>query len=334
MKTLYEYATEMMTVSIEKYLELARISNGFSLLTNIDVSTIDNREMLLSGKSLEVKEESPQSIYQNLERVKSIEFDVEKGVSYFVYKRAREYIIELVAEAREITKNYSKISAIEIKERPYLLPIWQAALSISSKSNLKAIFGSASDHNISKPSSEKIADYANDFFLRNKITDIQIIERVERTLEGIVRDLVGRLLLESVVRNALEKTGVPFLDESQYSGIDGVIYKIRADFVIPNEKNPLAFIEVRKSSSRHASLYAKDKMFSAINWKGKHKKILGIIVTEGEWTNESLITMSKVFDYVVPLASSEMLAQNIKKYLDGDNSILKWIINFSITPNK
>jgi len=75
-------------------------------------------------------------------------------------------------------------------------------------------------------------------------------------------------------------------------------------------------------------------MFSAINWKGKHKKILGIIVTEGEWTNESLITMSKVFDYVVPLASSEMLAQNIKKYLDGDNSILKWIINFSITPNK
>jgi len=53
-----------------------------------------------------------------------------------------------------------------------------------------------------------------DFFLRNKITDIQIIERVERTLEGIVRDLVGRLLLESVVRNALEKTGVPFLDES------------------------------------------------------------------------------------------------------------------------
>ncbi|MHC5615341.1 MAG: hypothetical protein ACYTXA_31335 [Nostoc sp.] len=55
--------------------------------------------------------------------------------------------------------------------------------------------------------------------------------------------------------------------ESEYKTLRGVIYDFRADFVIPDAQNPLAFIEVRKSSSRHASLYAKDKMFFAINWK-------------------------------------------------------------------
>ena len=95
----------------------------------------------------------------------------------------------------------------------------------------------------------------------------------------------------------------------------------------------MAFIEVRKSSSRHASLYAKDKMFSAINWKGKYKDMLGIVVAEGEWTNESLTTMSKVFDYVVPVSKSKELAENINKYLKGDKSILKWIIDFEIHQN-
>ena len=162
---------------------------------------------------------------------------------------------------------------------------------------MKAIFGSASDLNISGPSSVKIAQYANSYFSNNEISDIQIKERIERTLEGIVRDLVGRMLYEAIVKDALDNAGVPYLPEEAYSGIEGVVYKFRADFVIPNEKNPLAFIEVRKSSSRHASLYAKDKMFSAINWKGKHKKMLGIVVAE------------------------------------GDQSILKWIIDFEIHEN-
>jgi len=153
-------------------------------------------------------------------------------------------------------------------------------------------------------------------------------------LEGIIRDLVGRLLYEAVVKDALVTAGVPFKAEEEYNGIEGVVYKFRADFVIPDEKNPLAFIEVRKSSSRHASLYAKDKMFSAINWKGKYKNMLGIVVAEGEWTNESLVTMAKVFDYVVPVSKAKELSENINKYLNGDKSILKWIIDFEIRKNE
>jgi len=333
MKTLYEYATEVMSSSIEHYLKIASATSGFQNFTLELLSESDTRELVLSGKSLEVRELTPEECLQDLQRVTSVAFDVEKGVSFYVYKHTREYIQTLIKKAIELSNNFSSLKANDIKEHPYLLPIWQAALSISSKANLKAIFGTATDRVISKPSSEKIAEHANAFFPVNNVSAVQITERVERTLEGIIRDLVGRLLLESVVKNALDKAGVPYLTEAEYSGIDGVVYKFRADFVIPNEREPLAFIEVRKSSSRHASLYAKDKMFSAINWKGRHPNLLGIIVTEGDWTNESLVTMAKVFDYVVPLSNSEVLAQNIKKYIEGDKSILKWIINFSIQKN-
>ena len=152
------------------------------------------------------------------------------------------------------------------------------------------------------------------------------------TLEGSVRDLVGRVLLESVVASALDGAGVEYKREDEYSGIEGVIYKFRADFVIPNAENPLVFIEVRKSSSRHASLYAKDKMFSAINWKGHNRRLMAVLITEGPWTAQTLQVMSKVFDYVIPLNRSTEVAEVIARYVAGDRSQLKTLIHFSILP--
>ena len=101
--------------------------------------------------------------------------------------------------------------------------------------------------------------------------------------------------------------------------------------MIPDNKSLSVY---RGKNLAVATLHScQDKMFGSINWKGKHENLLGIIVTEGAWTNETLATMSKVFDYVVPLSDVETLAKNIKKYLEGDNSILKWIIHFSIDEN-
>ena len=334
MKTLYEFAKEKMQESIQHYFEIVDLTDNFTSFSEEHFKETYATQMILAGKSLEYNGLSAKQSLDEVQRVQAVKFDIEKGVSAYVYENSRDYIKTLINEAKNISCSFSHIDAQEIKKHSYLLPVWQAALNISSKSNLKAIFGTASDQGVSEPSSEKIAKYANDYFSKYEINEIQISERMERTLEGIIRDLVGRLLYEAIVKDALEEAGVPYKSEEEYSGIDGVIYKFRADFVIPDEKNPLAFIEVRKSSSRHASLYAKDKMFSAINWKGKHKKMLGIVVAEGEWTNEALITMAKVFDYVVPVSSAKELAQNIKKYLEGDKSILKWIINFDIKGNR
>ena len=144
--------------------------------------------------------------------------------------------------------------------------------------------------------------------------------------------LLVRVMLESIVERALKEAGVPYKREDEYSKLSGVIYDHRADFIVPDEKEPKAFIEVRKSSSRHASLYAKDKMFSAINWKGKHQDILAILVVDGEWTAETLKRMAGVFDYVVPLRHVNVLAITIEEYLAGDKTKLRWLIDFRVTP--
>jgi hypothetical protein len=95
----------------------------------------------------------------------------------------------------------------------------------------------------------------------------------------------------------------------------------------------MAFIEVRKSSSRHASLYAKDKMFSAIKWKGQHQECLGVLVIDGPWTVATLEILASVFDYVIPIGQVDQVAAKIREYLDGDKSVLQWLIQFRILRN-
>ena len=81
------------------------------------------------------------------------------------------------------------------------------------------------------------------------MTHDRLIQSIEPTLEGIVRDLVGKVLLEGIVASALEDAGIPYKRESEYGTLKGVVYSFQADFVIPDEHRPMAFVEVRKSSS-------------------------------------------------------------------------------------
>lgn len=219
-----------------------------------------------------------------------------------------------------------------IHRTPHLLPVYQRLLNATSKSRLKELVGSVNDNAISRPAAARIADILDASRPGRGLTISDLRLSVEPTLEGIVRDLVGRVLLESVVANALDMASVSYQRESEYSGIQGVIYSFRADFVVPDADQPLVFIEVRKSSSRHASLYAKDKMFSAINWKGHNKKLMAILVTEGPWTEQTLHVMTKVFDYVLPLKKAPQMAEIVAAYLQGDISKLKFLIDFSVQP--
>jgi len=189
-----------------------------------------------------------------------------------------------------------------------------------------------SDNAVSARASERLAEILNQRQPGRAIERSQLLQSIEPTLEGIVRDLVGRVLLESIVANALDDAGVLYKRESEYSSLSGVIYDFRADFVIPNEDNPKAFIEVRKSSTRHASLYAKDKMFSAINWKGKRKDLLAVLIVDGPWTSQTLRVMTKVFDYIIKVDRVSEAAKVIAAYVQGDNSKLRWLIDFTIHP--
>jgi hypothetical protein len=243
---------------------------------------------------------------------------------------------KLVEDAFNETENFNLVDAGWINKNPQYLPVMMHALGVFSKRELQKIVGkgTATDTGVSKPVAEKLSNLFSNIDTSTIPNKVQITERIKGATEGIVRDLVGRLLLEEFVAQALINKNVPFLREEEYRNIVGVVYDFRADFVVPNALEPKAFIEVRKSSAGHASLYAKDKMFSAINWKGKHQKCLGIVVVDGPWTQTTLEIMSRVFDYVIPVEKASDVAEKIKQYLDGDESVLRWLIQFRIDPNK
>jgi hypothetical protein len=320
---------------IKVYLQLTRDTNGFTSIQSRHVTAEAQRMIVLGGinSPLDPSKATAKEVVQEWQRTRAVAFDVEAAITRGVYIRLRSRTEQFINDLEKATRGFLNFDATYISKKPYLLPILQRLANISSKAELKKRIGSVSDNLVSASAAEKLAKILNDRAPGRVMTRPQLVQSVEPTLEGIVRDLVGRVLLESIVTDALDEAKVPYKRESQYAYIKGVVYNFRADFVIPNDRAPKAFIEVRKSSSRHASLYAKDKMFSAINWKGKNKDLLAVLVVDGPWTAETLRVMAKVFDYVMPLSTVPEVAKVIYAYLKGDRSKLRWLIHFSITAN-
>jgi hypothetical protein len=260
----------------------------------------------------------------------AIPFSIEHAATTVLYQRLQPFIDAMIETAYRETDGFRRATPAWIHENAHLLPVIMHAASTFSKQELNRLVGSVNDTGISRPASERLAQLVGAIDHEAIARPEQVRERMRATTEGIVRDLVGRLLLEQFVASSLQKAGVPYRRESEYESLAGVVYDFRADFVVPDESAPRAFLEVRKSSARHASLYAKDKMFSAINWKGRHRECLGILVVDGPWTASSLDVMARVFDYVVPISRAAEVAEAVRRYLDGDRSVLRWLIHFRI----
>lgn len=331
-KTLYQIADYEIREYIKVYLSIAKETIG---LTNIKPEHLEDlraQRIVSAGFGLPIQQTTPQNVYEEWQRRQAIAFDLETGITAGVYSNLRVVAESFYSQLFEATSGFRDFDSSFIAENPYLLPLLQHLSGIFSKSKLKETIGSASDNKISKPAAERLASLLAARVNPDTVEKGEILKRLESTLEGIVRDLVGRVLLESIVDVALRQRNLKFLREEQYKSIAGVVYDFRADFILPNEKVPKVFIEVRKSSSRHASLYAKDKMFSAINWKGKTPGLLGVLVIDGPWTGETLRVMADVFDYVVPIGRVDELVRNIEAYINGDETKLKWLIDFRINP--
>lgn len=332
--TLYQAASEEMHKCIESYLILSKATRGLSEVT--PEAIVDQRTLtiLLAGLGLAAGHAvtSADEACALWKRRQAVPFDAETAITAGVYLNIRIIGITFLDEVERSTEGFTNFRSEFIAANPHFLPILQHLSGVFSKAKLKELIGSVSDTGISKPASERLAKVLSERVDPAHVNKGEILQRLESTLEGIVRDLVGRVLLERIVEQALSEACVPFQREEEYGSLPGVVYDFRADFVLPNATNPKAFIEVRKSSSRHASLYAKDKMFSAINWKGKNRTLLAVLVVDGDWTGETLRVMANVFDYVVPIGRSGELAETIKSYLNGDTSKLKWLIEFRITP--
>ncbi len=332
--TLYSIAMEEMKNYIEVYLDLTRQTNSLTDIKVDNIQSIEQKIIILGGidSLLNPFNATSESVVQEWQRMRAIPFNLETAITKGVYIRLRSRSEQLLDQLDRATEGFTTFSPTYISATPYMLPILQRLANIPSKAQLKERIGSVSDNTISAPAAEKLAQILN---LRNfggSLNRAQVLQSIEPALEGIVRDLVGKVLLESVVANALDDAKIEYKRENEYNSLKGVIYNFRADFVIPDENATKAFIEVRKSSSRHASLYAKDKMFSAINWKGENKELLAIIIVDGPWTAETLRVMTKIYDYVVPLANVSEVAEVIYAYVHGDRSKLRWLIDFAINP--
>ena len=328
--TLYQLADREIRECIVVYLDLVERSHGLTALKSEHLADARARVIVLAGLGLTAKEASPDEVCMEWQRRQALAFDIETGITAGVYTNLRAVADSLFEELRTGTDGFRRFEPAYLVKSPYLLPLLQHLSGIFSKSKLKELVGSVSDKNISKPAAERLAKLLLERVDSRQIVKGEILKRLESTLEGIVRDLVGRVLLESIVDAALRKRGLPFVREQDYEALLGVVYDFRADFVLPTAAAPKVFIEVRKSSSRHASLYAKDKMFSAINWKGRTADLLGVLVVDGEWTRETLRVMANVFDYVVPITRIEELVESIDAYLNGDKKRLKWLVEFRI----
>lgn len=331
--TLYQIADAEIRLCIAAYLEATKATHGFANVTPEALEDERARTVLLAGLGVRDTNISPKAACEEWKRRQAIPFDLETGITFGVYRNIRKKGGEFLDAVESATKGFTNFIADFIQRNPHTLPILQHLAGVFSKAALKKAVGSVSDSSISRPAAERLAKLLEDRVDPSKVNKGEILQRLEGTLEGIVRDLVGRVFLESVVESALQDKSIPFKREEDYESLAGVVYDFRADFVIPDADQPKAFIEVRKSSSRHASLYAKDKMFSAINWKGKTTEMLAILVVDGEWSGETLRVMAKVFDYVIPIGRVAELADTIKAHLEGDQSKLKWLIDFRIRAN-
>ncbi len=331
-RTLYGLAMQAINDYIQIYLALTQQTKAFTDVQLDHVQSFDQKLVILAGigSPLDPAVVSAADAVNEWQRVRAIAFDAESAITPGVYIQLRGRVEGLLAGLERATEGFTQFDPAYISRHPYMLPILQRVAGITSKAELKRQIGSVSDNAVSGKAAEKLSAILNRRQLGRAINRAQILQSVEPTLEGIVRDLVGRVLLESIVAKALDDAHVPYKRESQYSRLQGVVYDFRADFVIPDDVSPQVFIEVRKSSSRHASLYAKDKMFSAINWKGRNKNLLAVLIAEGPWTAQTKLAMSKVFDYVMPLNLAPTVVADIAAYINGDRTKLRWLIDFTI----
>ncbi|MDE0395549.1 MAG: hypothetical protein OYK82_12315 [Gammaproteobacteria bacterium] len=331
MATLYQIADAEIRICIREYLSLAADTKGFTAVVRQVIDTPRKAVILLAGINAPLHDCAPETVVREWERRRAISIDLEAGITAGVYRNIRNAGARYLKEVKDGTDGFRNWSPDFIRDHTHTLPLLQHIAGVFSKSALKRQVGSISDKYISRPAAVRLAAMLSERVSPGEVREREILQRLEPTLEGIVRDLVGRVMLETIVESALKEVRIPYKREDQYTELSGVVYNHRADFVIPDETSPKAFIEVRKSSSRHASLYAKDKMFSAINWKGRHSGLLAVLIVDGAWTSETLRIMAGVFDYVIPIHHVSELALTVRQYLEGDETMLKWLIDFRIT---
>ena len=221
MDTIYQAARKLMQEEIRRYLELSEATDGFRSVEPEHLEDEDTCYMFAAGLGLSPKGREAESLVREWERRQAVPFDTEAAVTFGVYRRLRPYGGELFDKAAEATDGFTAFDASVLHTNPELLPILQHVAGVFSKAALKKLVGQVADSGLSRPAAARVAELLERRVKAPEVSRENVLQRLEATLEGIVRDLVGRVLLESVVATALEREGVPHLREEEYASLSG-----------------------------------------------------------------------------------------------------------------
>lgn len=218
--TLYKIADVEIRKAIESYLKLVRATNGMANISLPDLADERTRVILLAG--LGVRDEmSAEAALEEWKRRQAIPFELETAIAAGVYRDIRKAGAEFLNTMESETENFTNFTPAFINKNPHLLPLFQHLSGIFSKAALKTHIGSVSDNSISKPASVRLAKLLHDRVDPKTVNKGEILQRLESTLEGIVRDLIGRVLFESIVDRALHDQGLTFQREEDYDALKG-----------------------------------------------------------------------------------------------------------------
>lgn len=316
-QSLSETASEEMRAVSACLQSLFLSTAGFSEVSEDDFSCPERGPILLAGKRLSCLG----SAKANRSAWKTSDNDFEHAVAagQVVAGKLRIRAAEIVDFVFDQTAQLTNVTPDWIMAHPYTLPVFVNATGTVSKKKFKSHFKltNASDRSMGRTDATRIAEGIQaDMALAPR----EIVAGMESLIEGIVRDQIGKVVNEAFIQQALDRLGVPYVrDEGGSNQIEGLVSASRADIAAPDNNNPKVFIEVRKSTANHASLYASSLMFSALDRRGRHPDSLAIMLYDGAWSGATKALMENAFHYVFHVLESDRAAEIVHRHLSGED---------------
>lgn len=292
-------------------------TSGFTTVSQADFACEHQAELLMTGKGLTFSGSIDGDIASWIEC--GADFEHTSAAAAVVGGKLRRHAAELVGFVFTNTANLTEVTADWIADHPFALPVLVNAMGMCSKKKFKDDFNltTVTDRKIGKLDAERIAD---GIIPGKVLSDREVVASMEGLIEGIVRDLIGKVVNEAFMEQALERACLPYVrDEGGTNQIEGELGSSRADFALPHNIKPEAFVEVRKSKSNHAAIYSRDMMLSVISRRSRHPKCLAVLIYDGVWSGTTKVQMAKVFDFIFHVFESDRAAEVIKRHMNGED---------------
>lgn len=314
--SLSEIAEEIVTEVTRRLTELSAGTDGFRNVKARHFDCPATALLLMRGKGLSAASTPDES--RALWRDSAAAFRHDRAATAALTEGLLRHAELLLDHVIETTRNFEAVTEEWIVANPSCLPVLTNSMGNYSKKQFKQKYGinAASNRKVGITDAARIRRAFGTETIKSRG---EIMTSLYRTVEGISRDLVGKVVNEGFVKRPLEQAGIRFAqdgDKDAASAITGLFTTSKADFVIPDRHSPQAFIEVRGCDSQHASVYASQLCDSVANRCALHPDCLSILVYD-KWNKASLARLARFFDYLFPIQDSWKAVEIVKLHLSG-----------------